>query len=98
MSVCAVEDIGGGRVRWARVSGIKLASAPRGQWTLTVMSASGRAQKRAQTKWHEASLGGSLWHERADQSVYQLPDQPSCPALIMLRPMVRFRLAPQKSR
>lgn len=32
--------------------------------------------KAAQTKWHEASFGGSLWHEWAGRSVYQLPDQP----------------------
>ena len=31
--------------------------------------------KRAQTTWHEPSLGGSSWHEGARQRLDQLPDQ-----------------------
>ena len=34
-------------------------------------SRSGSCPKRAQTKWHEPSLGGSSWHERAGQRLYQ---------------------------
>jgi hypothetical protein len=33
--------------------------------------------KRAQTKWHDLSLGGSSWHAPAGQRLDQWPDQPS---------------------
>ena len=35
----------------------------------------GPCPKRAQTKWHEPSFGGSSWHERAGQRLDHLRDQ-----------------------